>query len=377
MRSRTRKIGLLADLGAPETIASRIADAVAARVSECLGEETDVEVGRETLPLSPDGSVHLAERAPALRRRHEWDCVVYLSDLPDFVDGRPLLAEAAHAERCAQVTVPAMGGLRLAARTRDLLVGLILAILQSDQRHGEGTLEEALGAGHRRVMPSPDRSGLTTVVLEGRLRTVRLLGGMVRSNRPGRLLPALTGCIAAAVGAGAFGVFYGTLAPVADPLSLWRLGVIALLAGAILTVWLIVRNRLWNSASPSRRSSERRLDNAATVLTVGFSVAMLYIVLAVLMLLLSVTVLDPVYLHNELLHPAGAMEYVKLAWLSASMGALAGSLGANFDDESAVRSATFSRRYDERRRLFDQESDDQSSRESRGESGGDGDRRSG
>ncbi len=35
------------------------------------------------------------------------------------------------------------------------------------------------------------------------------------------------------------------------------------------------------------------------------------------------------------------------------MGTLAGALGANFDDPEAVREATYSQRYHERRELFD------------------------
>lgn len=352
MDSRTPTIGLLTDPGTSADVAAKIADDVAERLSQQRDEQWHVEVSRETLPLSPDGTVQLPEHAPRLRRDHEWDIIVYFSDLPRYVDHQPMLAQVSTEARTALLIMPAVGGIRLATRSRDLVLALVSAI-REDEVAEDGSGTSALGGEVVRSRPSSDGSGQTRLVLTGRLRLLQLLAGMVRANRPGTLLSALTGCIAAAIAAGAFGVFYGTLAPVADPLTLWHLGVISLLVISTLTTWLIVRNKLWNSEKGQDEIWRPGLDNVSTMITVGVSVLLLHAGLVAVMLVMALVVLSPSYLRGELLHEVGALEYLKVAWLSASMGAMAGSLGANFDQEDAVREATFSRRYHERRKLFD------------------------
>lgn len=151
----------------------------------------------------------------------------------------------------------------------------------------------------------------------------------------------------------AFGIFYGTLASVADPLTNLRLLAISALVIALLTIWLVVSNQLWTRRERPDRRWQRHLDNASTLVTVGVSVMLMYLVLFAVMLGLALAVLDPSFLRSEVEHPIGAGDYLSVAWLSASMGTLAGALGANFDSADAVREATYSQRYHQRRELFD------------------------
>lgn len=349
--SAERVIGLLADPGAPEAIAAKIAPGVSEGISQQLDQRWRAEVSRETLPLSRDGTIQLVEHAPHLRRRHGWDALVYLSDLPRYEDDGPMLAEISTAERAALITVPALGSLRVTSRARELVPALLGVALGQDA--DTDTVARSFGPPGLRARKSSSASDLVRLVLTGGFGRAQVLGGMVRSNRPGQLLTALTGGIAAALAAGAFGIFYGSLASVADALSLWRLGLISVLAVSVLATWLIFRNNLWNFGKGRDEIWRQGLDNASTVLTVGLSVLLLYIGLVVAMLALAVVVLAPGYLHSELQRPVGALEYLKLAWLSAGMGTMAGALGANFDHEDAVREATFNRRYHERRELFE------------------------
>src|SRR5690625_7897301 len=100
-----------------------------------------------------------------------------------------------------------------------------------------------------------------------------MLAGMLRSNRPGRLLPALTSCMAVAIATGAFGIFYGTLAPVSDALSGPRLLLISALGTCLLTAWLSMGNRLWNRQRIPSPIWRHGLDKTSMVLTVVDSVA--------------------------------------------------------------------------------------------------------
>ncbi|WP_177238622.1 hypothetical protein [Pseudonocardia ammonioxydans] len=73
---------------------------------------------------------------------------------------------------------------------------------------------------------------------------------------------------------------------------------------------------------------------------------------------MAALVLPPDYLGSTLMQPPGVSDYVMIAWLSMSMGTVAGALGSGFADEDAIRQAACSRREQERRaRLSRQEPD--------------------
>ena len=348
----TPAIGLWADPGVPRHVASRIADGLAEQVSEALGSRWRVEIAQGELPLSPDGTIPVLGRAPRLRHQHGWEYLVYLTDLPRYTEeGHPVLCETNAEEGVALISLPALGAARVSRRARELAVTLVTALHES--RSADPAAIATATGGARVKQTRSEEGGVLLSAAEGPLTGTRMLAGMLRSNRPGRLLPALTGCLAVAVAAGAFGIFYGTLATVADPLSIPRMPLISALVISLLTAWLILRNGLWSRRDDPSQMWRRDLDNASTVITVGVSVVLLYLVVVLLMLILAVTVLHTSYLRTEMMHPAGVGDYIGVAWLSASMGTLAGALGANFDDPESVREATYSQRYHERRELFD------------------------
>ena len=95
------------------------------------------------------------------------------------------------------------------------------------------------------------------------------------------------------------------------------------------------------------------MDNAATVLTVGVGVGIMFVALLAAMFVLALTVMDADYLGTQLGRPTVLLDYVHLAWLSSCLGAFAGALGSNFDDENVVRESTYSLRWHERRKMFD------------------------
>jgi hypothetical protein len=75
--------------------------------------------------------------------------------------------------------------------------------------------------------------------LRGRLR---LLAGMVRGNRPWRLVPHLSTATAAAVATSAYGIINTDFWKIADALSAPRL---ALIHVAAMASWLLIYNHLW------------------------------------------------------------------------------------------------------------------------------------
>ncbi|WP_279403471.1 hypothetical protein [Arthrobacter sp. JCM 19049] len=109
-----------------------------------------------------------------------------------------------------------------------------------------------------------------------------------------------------------------------------------------------------------RRRERWVLYNVATLVTVGLAAAAMYLVLYGVLLLGALAVIDIEFLSEQLGHEASLDEYLNLAWLAASLGTMGGAIGSSFDDEQAVRQATFSHREYERRNLQLEEEDEES-----------------
>ncbi len=351
---RTLTLGVLADPGLPEKVARRVAEDLPRALAEHTGPAASwvVEVSRETLPLTADGDIPLLEKAGDLRAEHGWDYVVYLTDLPRAHQGDPLLCEVGGAAAAALVSLPALGADHFSHKACRLLVTLVGALRDgAAEQPAADAVHRALGrAAVRRESPAADVSYL---VLPGRVNRWRLLIGMVLSNRPGRLLPALASCVAAAAATGAFGIFYASIWGMSDALSPHRLAGVSVVVTGALSAWLIVHNGLWDRAPDEDEPWRARSDNASTVITVWLSVALMYLLLWAMLFLVGLAVIEAGYLESQLGHPVSLLDYLGLSWLAASLGTLAGALGSNFDSDEAIREATYSRREHQRRQLAD------------------------
>lgn len=343
--SPTRRIGLIADPGLPV----QVAEGLAHGLGEDLGREVDaavpwqIEVSGKTLPLTEAGEIPLVQHAPGLLKAHDWDAVVYVTDLPRRHRDDPVLVELSTQDRCVLVCLPALGAWRVTARARALLVPLLAALC--------GCPVDA-PAGAERVpgtVYEESTSGTRYLIRPGRINRLRLLTGMVRNNRPGGLLPALSSTAAAAVGTGAFGIFYASIWTMADSLPPARLALISVGVIAALSFWLISYNGLWTTGRGIDGRGSPWLDNAATIITVGLSVTLMYILLYLVLLGAALLIITGDYLASQLSRPVSLLDHLKLTWLAASLGTLGGAIGSNFDSDRAINQATYSRREYERR----------------------------
>ncbi|WP_209370643.1 hypothetical protein [Brevibacterium renqingii] len=361
MGSEAKVVGLMADSGVPQKIAQSVAGSLERELTDHIEDtEWNVEVSKESFSLTPEGDIPFMHKAEDLRSQYEWDYIVYLTELPRHHDMEPLLCEVSTVNRALLVSVPALGAHRLVAQTRNLVVALISA---TQKGTGQNSLEDSVRTIAKLRSARGDtgtgRDDTAYIVLPGWSNRLRLLTGMVRSNRPGRMLPALTTSVAAAAAVGTFGVFYSSIWTLADSLNPARLLLIGLLVIAALTFWLIFRNHLWTKRRDAVYAWQGGLDNTTTIIMVGTSVALMFLVLFAFLFALGLVVVDTGLLATELMHPASFGNYPKLAWLAACLGTLAGALGSNFDSDDEIRRATYSKRENERRQQHDDRSDEE------------------
>lgn len=335
-------VGVAGDPGFSARLAEFVTRRVPVWVADLTGTDPDdVVVETISLPLPPG-----ADGLPAVDEWHaavggRFDVVLVVSEMPRWEKGRVLVAEIVGRD-LAVFHAPALGVFRPGHRLNDVAVH---------------TLAELLGRGddprtppQRRLVWTSDRAGTRRRLLYvAPFARARLLAGMVRGNRPWRLVPTLSGAFGAASAASAFGVFYASIWQMAVAMSIPRLVLVSVAATVAMSLWLILPNGLWERRVFRSARSDRTLYNAATVGTVVSGVLCMYALLLVAVLVTAVVVVPGSYLADQLHGPVDAATYIRLAWLAASLGIVAGAVGSSAADKAEILRATYGRREVERR----------------------------
>ena len=322
----TVQVGLVADPASPTEIARRISD-----LESPGGEDRDawdIEVVSEPFTIGSEDVDTAVARLGDHARQHKWDLVVGLTELPlRDDDGRYLLVETDPQRRTAVLSLPALGGLRMHARTRHAVRALV-----------SGMADPTSQDEHRVPLPR----------VTGRWR---LLLGMVLANRPWLLVPGLKSALVAALATGAVATINSTVWLLAGSLSWWRLTVATIASIALVVAWLVIDGELWdrpddNSAQARERS---RLYNTSTLVTLTTGVLICYLALYIVNLVWALFVLDPAVMGGYLNASLGYGDLFVLAWFVASAATVGGGLGTGLESDEAIRAAAYSKREEERR----------------------------
>ena len=319
-------VGLVADPAKPTEIARRMGDRDEPRRED--RHAWDIEVVSEPFTIGCEDVDTALRRLGDEARQHEWDLVVGLTELPlRDDDGRYLLIRTDPQRRRALLSLPALGGVRMHARTHSAVRELVGGM-------AEPTSQDA----HRVPLPR----------LTGRWR---LLLGMVLANRPWLLVPGLKSALVAALATGAVATINSSVWLLAGSLSWWRLTVATIASVALVVAWLVIDGELWDRADDSSAEARERsrLYNTSTLVTLTIGVLICYLALYLVNLAWALFVLDPAviggYLHSS--HTYG--DLFVLAWFVASAATVGGGLGTGLESDEAIRAAAYSKREEDRR----------------------------
>lgn len=354
-------VGLLADPGLSADLSADLAK----QLPDLLDRETDgrarwcIETTTQPLTLDEDGTLPSVRIGQHALTEHGWDLVILVTELPRRAGTQPIISDYGTDTGVGLVSVPALGALGLRRRARQVVIHLLIEHLAAT-RFGGRQDNGPDRSGHHSRRPlglgapvahisSDDEEINAHLALVGTPGRLRLLAGMVRANRPWRLVPSLSPAIAGAAAGAAFGVFYSNIWQLADAFSIGRLVLVNILAVLAMIAWLIIDNSLLDRPSHRRLREEAVLYNAATVVTIAIGVLCMYVLLFAVTLASALVVIPPDHLESTLAHPCGFGEYAIITWLSASMGTIAGALGSGLASEDAVRQAAYSNRERERR----------------------------
>ena len=320
------QVGLVADPASPTKIARRLSN-----LQSPGGEGRDawdIEVVSEPFTTGCEDVDTAMARLEDHARQHEWDLVVGLTELPlHDDDGRYLLIQADPQRGTAVLSLPALGGLRMQARTRHAMRALL-----------SGMADPASRDEHR--VPLPRATGRW-----------RLLLGMVLANRPWLLVPGLKSALVAALATGAVATINSTVWLLAGSLSWWRLTVATIASIALVVAWLVIDGELWDRPDDtSAQARERsRLYNTSTLVTLTTGVLICYLALYIVNLVWALFILDPAVMGGYLDAPLGYSDLFVLAWFVASAATVGGGLGTGLESDEAIRAAAYSKREEDRR----------------------------
>lgn len=362
-------VALLADPDAPTEIAQRMARTLSARLADKSGQgrRFDVEVVSEPFTSGTEDSPTLMRRIMDRGRGENWDIVVALTDLPLHSHGRRLAVRLSHEHGLALLSLPSLGGMRLQTRAQRAVEEAVLGLAGAQTPGAQGP--RVLGPFLNRLAPihpgpiDEEETDDLRYVVSGPRGYLRVLFGMVRANRPWRLVTGLSKALAAALATGAIATLDSTTWSLAQALSAPRL-VIAMVGSVGLMIgWLIVDGELWHRAtegSPEARQ-RARLYNASTVVTVAIGVLVCYGGLLVINLAWALFILNDRVFASATQTPLHAEEYLTLAWFVASVATVGGALGSGLESDEAIRAAAYSKREQERRHTLQDHHGDQPS----------------
>lgn len=346
-------LGLVAAPDLAEEIAAQLSDQLPGLLAQRVSDKVTWQVPHVTDARIGDvhGGVELVDAGREIRLEQGWDLAVCLTDLPIRVGRRPVAADASATHGVATVCLPALGATRLPERARDsilrLVDGLVGASLEPGDRDRrqqreqvQDRLDELAGDGG----PQDGRLRLVAGTVTGHLR---LLAGMVRANRPWRVVVALSRAIVAALSTIALATVNPSIWQLSDAMGWPRLLAVAAAAIVALVASLIIAHALWERPSRPEARGQAILFNATTVITLTIGVLCLYGALFVIELVAAALVIDASVLHKQLGHAVDVGDYLTLAWMASSLATIGGALGSGLESDDSVRAAAYGYRPDQ------------------------------
>jgi hypothetical protein len=321
------------DLG--EQLKPELEDALSERFP---GVEWRVVLVTDGLVTPPAHTTELVDAAHRRLLREDWELALCLTDLPLRVGRRPVEGHASPTHRVAVLSVPALGPARPRRRALETALGLVGVVLGDSAGLDRRLVDLAELADED---PATGPAGLAALARGGNLR---LLGGMVRANRPWRLAGRLYRALVAALAAVAFALVTSDVWRVSNSMSPVRLAAITLVAVGLTVASLVAVHGLWESRGEGRAADQVTLFNAATAATVLIGVLSLYVALFALVLGSAGLVISPDALSEALGSDVGLSDYLVLAWFVSSLATVGGALGAGLESDEAVREAAYAHR---------------------------------
>jgi hypothetical protein len=328
------EVGVIAPPGLDEKAVAELAVDLAELLYERYPEvEWDISYVLDPLVEPPVPLTELVDATRARMLEEGWDLAVLVTELPLRLDRRPLLSHASPSHGVALVSLPAHGVVRVSRRLRDSMADAVSALVGDSQLR---LLELATD-----VEDGDEGIAFPLRVIGGNLR---LLLGMIRANRPWRLVVSLSRALVGALAVATVTLILSDVWHISSSLDDLRLAALMLLAIATAIVALIVVHGLWERSVDPAAREQVMLFNITTLATIALAVVSLYAEAFVIVVPASALLIDSSLFGQTVGHAVGVADYLRLDWLVCSLATVGGALGSALESDAAVREAAYAHR---------------------------------
>jgi hypothetical protein len=338
-----RTLGLLPSPGHCERVAEDIVDSLSERLNQEIDPDLSwsVEIIADPLTGSNVAMSEVLEEIKTRKLSNSWDYAISLTDVPIRREDRIVIGQTGGGLDVAVISVPALGAIRLRPHVLTMILELMDDLYRGTTHEDEPARFVHGEDAYRGLSTDEDADGdlrYTSPPVRGH---IRLLTGMVYANRPWRLFPSFKTAVATAFATGGYGLIFTSLWEIGNVYGYPRLIVLMFAAMTILATWIIISHNLWERNREGVTPYVRRLYNTTTVLTIAAGVVFSYAIIFILLLLAAGIYIPTSMLESTLGRPVSWINFVKIAWVTASVATIAGAIGAGLEDSEEVRNATF------------------------------------
>ncbi|GAA0440793.1 hypothetical protein GCM10008983_17330 [Lentibacillus halophilus] len=350
-------IGLIPSPDVPANIVEKLTGQLVNDLQNQVSQDIDWQIETTVDPLAGAAEYinDVLEKAVRIKKQHDWDYAICLTDLPSFSGRKVVTTDVSIQRGTALMSLPSFGAFPLKKRIRKALTFIIEFLYHNGQ--GDQSKKTAssikrlkrrfLLSKIRRVIPQEGASTDTRFILQSRLfGWMRVLSGMTFANRPWLALASFKKVLTLAFATGTYISIFSTPWQLSVAYSPLRFIVLMLLSMVGMVTWIIFAHNLWEKSSSKGQNQYRILYNITTVLTLTSIAVIHYVVLyAAFMLSISLFVPQNLFEAWTKVNADDSIQYfMRLAWLTTSLGMLAGAVGATAEKEENIRHITYSYR---------------------------------
>lgn len=395
---KTVKLGLIPSPGYPADLTSKIVDDLPNLLEKKIETQCDwnAEILIDPLVGSAEQMNRLMNKVINIKEKNNWDYVICLTDLPQFMEKHIIMSDINREQKVALISLPAFGLFPIKKRIkrtihqviREMFLGStddiknismhtrktyrkqkkhttkgvywpIQRVAISDDTNTESSAKDTKAEDIHKEDKNDDsnkseetqentekQSDVRHVIQSRIIGQLRILGGMVLANQPWKGFFSFKKVLMFAFGTGVYITIFPTPWELSTIYSVSRF--ITLMAAAIIAMvaWMIFAHNLWEKPTHKGDKRLRKLYNITTVSTLGIIVFFNYIMLFLIFLatLYLFVPQDLFQFSTDVGSDPAFKYYAQLTWLIASLGTLAGSIGATSEDETTIREITYSYR---------------------------------
>lgn len=400
------KLGLIPSPDLPAELTGKIVDDLPDILNEQVDENVswEPEIVIDPLVGTAEYMNQLMDKVVHLKDENNWDYVICLIDLPNFMKKHIIMADISRKQNVSLIHIPAFGSFPIKRRIKATISKVMLEMYTEKSKDASLEIKPKSRQVYRQQKREKDhpfwsvkrieisegvqvyngqddkdnednevhrgeetqestqhRSDVRYVIQSKLLGLFRVLTGMIFANQPWKALSSLKKVLVLAFGTGIYVTLFPTPWKLSTIYSTPRFILLMVVAMVGMVGWMIFAHNMWEKPTKKGDVRLRKLYNVTTVSTFGLVFIVHYIVLFCIFLA-TLYLFVPADLFEATTDVEGSLSfkhYAQLAWLSTSLGMLAGAIGATGENEDTIRNITYSYRQINRYHKIQDEEDNE------------------